>query len=297
MRALHAVAVHGSVAAAATALHVTPSGVSQQLAKLEREAGQRLLEPRGRGVRLTSAGHVLAEHAERILAQVAAARADLDLLREDLIGPVHVGAIPTTVHALLPRALATLAVQHPRLTVNLAEGEAEQTLPRVAGGDLDLAVIESWDDLPTTFPDSTARAALFSDIADLALPVSHRLAHRKVVDLSEVDDIPWVGWTAGSGCHEWLLQVLRGQGMRPQVSCTVAGYPTQLALVAGNLVAALVPRLAREVVPDGVRILATRPVLRRTIYAVWRADAEHGAIRACVDALRAASEKVSAATT
>ncbi|HEV7629286.1 MAG TPA: LysR family transcriptional regulator, partial [Streptomyces sp.] len=53
LRALHAVAVHGSVARAALALHVTPSGVSQQLAKLERESGHRLLEPHGRSVRLT----------------------------------------------------------------------------------------------------------------------------------------------------------------------------------------------------------------------------------------------------
>ncbi len=204
MRALHAVATHGSVAAAAEALHVTPSGVSQQLAKLEREAGQALLEPRGRGVRLTKAGQVLAGHAERILAQVAEAKADLELLREDVIGPLRIGAIPTTVHALLPPALATLAAQHPRLAVTLHEGEAEQTMPRVLVGDLDVAVLESWNDRPTVIPPSTTRVALLSDVADLALPAGHRLAHRKAVDLSEVDDLPWIGWTAGSGCHEWL---------------------------------------------------------------------------------------------
>ena len=82
-------------------------------------AGQPLLEPRGRGVRLTKAGQVLAGHAERILAQVADAKADLELLREDVIGPLRIGAIPTTVHALLPPALATLAERHPRLEVTL----------------------------------------------------------------------------------------------------------------------------------------------------------------------------------
>jgi len=119
------------------------------------------------------------------------------------------------------------------------------------------------------------------------------LAHRKVVDLSEVDDIPWVGWSAGSTCHEWLVQALRTQGVEPRISCTVAGYPTQLALVAGKLVAALVPRLARDVVPEGVRIVATRPTLGRTIYAVWRAvDDDRGAVMACVEALHAASGQV-----
>jgi len=296
MRALHAVATHGSVAAAAESLHVTPSGVSQQLAKLEREAGQRLLEPRGRGVRLTKAGQVLAGHAERILAQVAAAKADLELLREDVIGPLRIGAIPTTVHALLPPALATLAAQHPRLAVTLHEGEAEQTLPRVLAGDLDVAVLESWTDHPTVIPPSAARIALFSDVADLALPSGHRLAHRKTVDLSEVDDLPWIGWSAGSNCHEWLVRVLRKQRLEPRISCAVGGYPTQLALVAGNIGAALVPRLARDRLPEGVRILTTRPALSRTIYAACRAGEEdRGAVRACLDALRAASARFESA--
>jgi DNA-binding transcriptional LysR family regulator len=292
MRALHAVATHGTVAAAASALHVTPSGVSQQLGKLEREAGQRLLEPHGRSVRLTTAGHVLARHAELILAQVEQARADLELLREDVTGTVRVGAIPTTVHALLPPALALLRDRHPGLAVALEEGEAEATLPRLVRGDLDVAVLDSWEHRPVAVPPSTSRTTLLHDVADLVLPASHRLAHRKVVDLAEVDDVPWIGWSAGSGCLAWLAHVLRDHGAGARITCTIGNYPTQLALVAGNVGAAVVPRLGRDSVPDGVRVLATRPALNRTIDVVTRAeDDERGAIRACVDALTAASDR------
>lgn len=291
MRALHAVATHGTVAAAASALHLTPSGVSQQLAKLEREAGQRLLEPHGRSVRLTTAGHVLVRHAERILAQVEQARADLERLRDDVTGTVRVGAIPTTAHALLPPALALLRDRHPDLVVTLEEGEAEETLPRLVDGSLDVAVLDSWEHRPVAVPPTTSRTTLLHDVADLALPASHRLAHRKVVDLAEVDDIAWIGWSAGSGCLDWLTHVLRRHGLDARVSCTIGNYPTQLALVAGNVGAAAVPRLGRDSVPDGVRILATRPVLNRTIHAVTRAeDDDRGAIRACVDALTAVSD-------
>ncbi|GAA1345865.1 LysR family transcriptional regulator [Saccharothrix algeriensis] len=292
MRALHAVATHGTVAAAATALHITPSGVSQQLAKLEREAGQRLLEPHGRTVRLTTAGHLLAGHAAGILARVEKARSDLELLREDITGPLRVGAIPTTVHALLPPVLAALRAQHPGLEVTLHEGEAEETMPQVVDGRLDVAVLESWEHRPTTVPPSTSRTTLLSDVADLALPASHRLAHRKAVDLAEVDDIPWIAWSAGSGCHAWLTHVLRQQGTGTRITCTVGSYPTQLALVAGNVGAAVIPRLGRDSVPDGVRILTTRPALNRTIYAINRAeDDDRGAIRACVDALASAATR------
>ncbi|MFI5606987.1 LysR substrate-binding domain-containing protein [Amycolatopsis sp. NPDC051903] len=295
MRALHAVAQHGSVAAAAAALHVTPSGVSQQLAKLEREAGQALLEPRGRSVRLTRAGRVLAAHAERVLAQLAQARSDLELLNEEVLGPLRIGAIPTTVHALLPPALATLASQHPRLEVTLREGEAEQTIPQIVTGELDIAVAESWADRPTVLPPTVSAITLFSDVADLVLPAGHRLAHRRTVDLAEVDDVPWIAWTAGSGCYEWLVHVLRAQQLEPKISCTVGGYPTQLALVAGNAGAALVPRLARGAPPAGVRILTTRPALSRTIIAICRAGEEQQrGVQAALDALRAASARFGA---
>lgn len=104
--------------------------MSQQLGKLEREAGQPLLEPHGRGVRLTPAGKVLAEHAEVVFAQLAAARSDLDGLRQDIMGPVRIGAISTSLHALLPPALARLAAKHPRVSVRLTEGRRNGWCPR-----------------------------------------------------------------------------------------------------------------------------------------------------------------------
>jgi len=235
---------------------------------------------------------VLARHAERILAQVEQARVDLELLREDVTGTVRVGAIPTTLHALLPPALALLRDRHQGLAVALEEGEAEETLPRIVAGGLDVAVLDSWEHRPAVVPPTTSRTTLLHDVADLALPASHRLAHRKVVDLAEVDDIPWIGWSAGSGCLDWLAHVLRHHGAGARISCAIGNYPTQLALVAGNVGAAVVPRLGRDSVPDGVRVLATRPALNRVIYAVTRSeDGDRGVVRACVDALTAASER------
>ncbi|MEU4746319.1 LysR substrate-binding domain-containing protein, partial [Actinosynnema sp. NPDC023658] len=228
---------------------------------------------------------------ERHQTHVEQARADLELLREDVTGAVRLGAIPTTVHALLPPALALLRDRHPALAVTLEEGEAEQTLPRVVDGSLDVAVLESWEHRPVALPPTTSRTTLLHDVADLVLPSSHRLAHRKVVDLAEVDDIGWIGWSTGSGCLDWLTHVLRRHGVDARITCTIGNYPTQLALVAGNVGAAVVPRLGRDSVPDGVRVVATRPALNRTIHVVTRSeDDDRGSIRACVDALTAASE-------
>ncbi|WP_192764475.1 LysR family transcriptional regulator [Actinomadura algeriensis] len=294
LRALHALSVHGTIAAAAEALHVTPSGVSQQLAKLERETGHRLLEPRGRGVRLTGAGHVLAGHAARVLAQLAAARADLDGLREDAVGPVRLGSFVTAARSVLPPALIALRERHPRLSPTLREGEAETVLPALVRGDIDVAVVESWDTLPTPIPATVSRLLLSSDVIDLALPAGHPLARRRSVDLAELRGMRWAAWTAGGICEGQLLQTLREHEADPVIVCNVADYPTQLAFVAADLAAALIPRLGRDPVPGGVRMLATRPVVRRGIYAAWRTDADRPAVRACVEALRAVAERLAA---
>ena len=282
LRALDALATRGSVAGAAGALHLTPSAVSQQLAKLEREAGAALTEPVGRGLRLTPAGRMLAEHAAEILARVAAARLDLDRLRDQVVGELRVGAIPTSVHALAPATLARLRAAHPDLRVVLADGEAEETLPAVLAGDLDLAVVENWEGLPAPIPPGTSRARLCEDVIDLLLPADHRLAGPGPVALADVDDLDWVADGSATRAQNWLLQTLRAQGLEPRVTCGVRGFGMHVELVAGVGVAALVPRLARPPLPAGVVSATTTPLLRRSIDAVWRTDRGTPAVRAAV---------------
>jgi DNA-binding transcriptional LysR family regulator len=297
LRALDALATRGSVAGAASALHLTPSAVSQQLAKLERDAGAALTEPAGRGLRLTPAGRMLAEHAADILARVAAARLDLDRLRDEVVGELRIGAIPTSVQALAPAALARLRAAHPDLRVALADGEAEETLPAVLAGDLDLAVVENWDGLPAPIPSGTSRARLCEDLIDLLLPAGHALAGAGPVALGDVDDVDWVADGNGTRAYTWLLQTLRAQGLDPRVTCRVRGFGMHVELVAGVGLAALVPRLARPTPPPGVAVVATEPVLRRSIDAVWRTDRGTPAVRATVDTFRAvAAERDAAAT-
>ncbi|GGV28048.1 LysR family transcriptional regulator [Actinomadura cremea] len=292
LRALHAVSVHGTIAAAAEALHVTPSGVSQQLGKLEREIGHRLLEPRGRGVRLTRAGHVLAGHAARVLAQVSAAQAELDGLREDVVGPVRMGSVVTAARSVLPPALTLLRERCPGLSPTLRQGEAHEILSALVRGDLDVAMVESWDTAPTPIPASVSLLPLSSDVVDLALPDGHPLARRRSVGLAELAGTRWAAWAAGGTCERQLVHTLREHNADPVIACNIADHPTQLAFVAAGLTAALVPRLGRDPVPDGVRILATRPVIRQKIHAAWRTDADRPAVRACVEALRAVAERL-----
>src|SRR6267142_6153986 len=138
LRCLHAVATHGSVTRAAAELHLTASAVSQQLSKLEEELGQRLLEPKGRGIRLTEPALMLAGHATAVLAQLERARADLEATQTAVHGSLRLGIFPTAARGIAPRALASLRREHARLEVEMQELEPTDSIGMLLRGDLDV---------------------------------------------------------------------------------------------------------------------------------------------------------------
>ncbi|MFJ9622887.1 LysR family transcriptional regulator [Streptomyces sp. NPDC101181] len=290
LRTLDALARHGSVSRAAEGLHVTTSAVSQQLAKLEREVGQQLLARNGRGVRLTDAGSLLADHAARILSQVELAQSDIEAQRGEVVGEVRISAFPTAARGLFPATLTTLRADHPELTVRTRELEPAQSVLAVLRGDVDLAVVLDWSNKRLPVPGELTRAELLDDATDIAVPAGHRLADRAEVDLEDFADDAWVSWPEGEFCYEWLMFTLRSRGVEPRIAHLAGEHHTQLALIAAGAGVCVAPRLGRGPVPDGVRLVPVRQTMRRHVHAVWRADADRRpSIRAAVAALRSAA--------
>ncbi|MER7111363.1 LysR family transcriptional regulator [Streptomyces sp. NPDC000229] len=293
LRTLDALARHGSVSGAADGLHVTTSAVSQQLSKLEREVGQQLVAKNGRGVRLTDAGLLLADHAARILSQVELAQADIEAQRGQVVGEVRLAGFPTAARGLFPAAIRTLRRDHPDLTVRTSELEPEHGIRQVMRGDMDLAVVLDWSNKRLPVPAGLARAELLDDAADVALPVDHPLAGRAELDLDELADEDWVSWPEGEFCYEWLMFTLRSKGIEPRIAHLAGEHHTQLALIQAGLGVCVTPRLGRGVVPEGVVLVPVRHKMRRHIYAVWRTDADRRpSIRAAVEALREVGRSV-----
>ncbi|MEU5770609.1 LysR family transcriptional regulator [Streptomyces asoensis] len=293
LRTLDALARHGSVSGAALGLHITTSAVSQQMAKLEREVGQQLLAKHGRGVRLTDAGRLLADHASRILSQVELAQADLEAQRGQVAGELRLSAFPTAARGLFPVALAELRKAHPGLRLRTCELEPERGVAGVVRGDLDLAVVLDWYNKPMPVPDGLVKAPVLDDPADVAMPARHPLAGRAEVDLGEFAEDEWITWGEGEFCHEWLMFTLRSRGVEPIVGHRAAETHTQLGLVAAGLGVCIAPLLGRHPVPEGVVTVPLRQRVRRHVYVVWRADADRRpSIRAAVEALEAAGRSV-----
>jgi DNA-binding transcriptional LysR family regulator len=283
LRALHAVASYGTVLAAGDALHCTPSAVSQQLAKLERETGTTLVEKDGRRLRLTEAGRMLADHAERMLASVDEAEAALAAHRDTVTGRLTVAAFATACRALLPYALHRLAGDHPQLATGLIEVNPHEGVDMLRRGHVDLAVLDDWPEVALRFPAGIAHAEIGRDVVDLVVPSGHRFAGGKPVRLAQTRDERWITAPAGDVCHEWLVRVL--PGVRPDFH--VGEFETQLTLVAAGLGVAFLPRLARPSLPAGVCVVPVRPTPARRVVVAWRdASGARPAIGAALQALR-----------
>jgi DNA-binding transcriptional LysR family regulator len=273
LRALHAVFVHGSVGAAAAALGYTPSAVSQQIAKLERETRTALLEREGRGVRLTPEAHQLVATAEELLAIVERAETALERRRGIPAGRLTIAAFASAARGLMPGVLADLAARHPALDARLSEADPHLTVGMVAKGAVDLAVVHDWDIAPLPVPPGVEQAVIGEDRCTLLVPEGHPFAGRERVRREERGGERWVCQPPGRVCHDWLVRTLRAAGYEPDIVHQADENPTLVALVAAGLGVTVIPRLGRGPLPAGVAEVPLAPTPVRRLYALWRTGA------------------------
>ncbi|ASR37195.1 LysR family transcriptional regulator [Prauserella marina] len=286
LRVLHAVSTTGSVVGAAKTLHVTTSAVSQQMARLEREVGQRLVERNGRGVRLTETGRLLAGEAAELMARVERVEAGLAAHRGAVAGRLDVAAFATAARGLFPGVLRELRSRYPELRVSLTEREPHEAIPALVRSQLDLVVVQDWVGDALSVPKGLSRVPLLHDRLDVALPAGHPLAGRDTVGLGELADEEWIAWSEGEICHDWLVRTLSHAGTRPRFAHTASEHSTQLALVEAGLGIAVIPRLGRESGSGSVRFAAIEPAPVRQVFALYRdSTAAKPAIAATVDEL------------
>ena len=272
LRLLKEFAERGTIVAAAAALGYTPSAVSQQLATLEREAGVALLDRTARTAELTDSGRRLAAHAERILALVEEAEADL--AGREPSGRVAVTAFATAAVAFAP-ALARSVRAHAGLTLLLRQAAPAEGLRQVRTGEADIALIDDWSGRA---PGSDRGALRFRHLLDdplvLVVPRAHPAASPgEPVDLRQLLGEPWLAAPAGEPSRQAVDRLLAGAGGAPPAPWEFEGLATILSLVARGIGIAALPRL---VLAAGERRVAVRELPAgapaRSVYAVARAS-------------------------
>jgi DNA-binding transcriptional LysR family regulator len=258
---LRAVADAGGVLAAASVLHLTPSAVSQHIARLEAEAGVTLLDRSRLGGRraagLTAAGRLLADHAGRLAEVLAAADRDLAELTGQVAGPAVVGAFPTAIRHLAVPAAGAVADSHPAVAVRIHQIEPEPGLAALRAGALDLLITETDAAVPPAQRRGVTATWLLDDPYQIAVPASWG----PVAGIDALLSRAWVDGPPGSASRRVLdrISVHYGQPLHRAHECLE--FPAALAIVGAGLAVAAVPMLALTAADRaGVRIVGA-PVL------------------------------------
>jgi DNA-binding transcriptional LysR family regulator len=283
-------AAQGTIARAAEALAFTPSAVSQQLARLQREAGVELFRKVGRRLELTDAGRTLVARADELLARVEEIEAELAVRAGEVRGIVRVGAFQTAASALVIPAMALLAERHPDVRVELLETDAETSLPLLERGALDVAIAEEYEHAPRPRVAALHRRYLEPDHLVLALPAGHPAAAGGdgPVALASLDAAAWAAPRGDTAYGAMFVRLCRSAGrFEPDIRHRVGEMQMLLDLVAAGNVAAVVPALGQ---PEREPRVAVRPIAEgpftRALYVSTRAsDGRRPATAAVVDSI------------
>lgn len=292
LRVLHEVAAHGSFSAAAHALTLTQSAVSQHVAALEREVGQRLVERGTRPVELTEAGYVLTRHATGIFARLDGAEQELEEIAGRRHGRLRFGTFPTALATLMPPAFERFGRLHPEVTLTVVDDHLQQLVPRLEAGELDLALIYDNEALPEISARDLERIPLADDPFRAVLPAGHRLARlRRPLELSDLSGETWIGGAPTSAWYRITTHACRRAGFTPRASFASDDYIAVQALVAAGLGVSLIPGLAVAHPLPGVevRTLASGAPVRRISAARPRDGYRGSPVTAMLDSLRAAA--------
>ncbi|PPK92497.1 DNA-binding transcriptional LysR family regulator [Kineococcus xinjiangensis] len=276
LRALRSVAALGTLARAAEELGFTASAISQQIKRLEREVGVPVLAPAGRGVVLTPAGRAIVESAPEVFqALERCAEAARSASRGAPRGTLVVAAFSTAIRGLLAPTVGHLSTRCPDLRVDIVEQDPDHALRSVATGAADLALVHDADGLPAVLPGSLTQRHVHTDAGDVVMRREHPLAQREeALTGNDLAGHAWVTSPPGTVCHQWFRRLVADVSGEPDVRHLIDDFSTQLSLVAVSGVIALIPRLARPPLHDGLVARPLRRPPKREVHAAWRRSAD-----------------------
>lgn len=262
LRVIDALSRLGSVTAAAKELHYTQPTVSHHLARLEAETGAQLLQRAGRGIRLTSAGQLLASRAAEILGRIDAADAELSAHVGLSAGRVRLASFSSVIGSLIPRAVATLTDRHPGLGIDLIDTQPPEALALLRTGKIDIAIIFRYNDTEPE-PDGVRLHHLLDDPLYL-------LSTGPGQTLSTLRDATWI---AGCDrCRVHLLSMCAAQGFEPRIGYTSDDMVVMQALVVAGLGVTTSPGLALRAHRAKGIVATELPESHQHIYAATYGD-------------------------
>lgn len=282
----HAVASRGNLSRAADDLFTSQPSVSKQLRLLEDSLGVKLLDRLPRGVALTDAGRILAEHAREIFAHRDRAVRDLDDLAGLGRGRLSIAASRTVGSYLLPTILSKYSALHPAIVLEVRVTNTQRSIEMVRQGGAEIALVEG----PVEADEVVGEVFGSDELVVVAAP-GHPLAGRKhPVRLERILSERLMAREAGSGTRDILDRELARRNLTWKPSLEVESAEAIKRFVAAGLGIGVLSDLAvAHELEDGdlARIRVEGLALKRDLSVVRSktksVSAACAAFRACMD--------------
>jgi DNA-binding transcriptional LysR family regulator len=265
-----AVAEEANFTRAAERVHISQSGVSAQVRRLEQELGATLIDRSGRTATLTAAGEAALDHAREALGAATAVRQAVDDVSGVLRGRLDVGMVSGCTITPLFDALAAFGAAHPGIEMSLIEDGSDRLTARVRAGEVDVALIGAAGHTPEGLEAFT----IVSERLVAAAPPGHPLAEPgHTCTLSEVTAYPLVCMPSGTGVRSVLDAACARRELVPQIAL-VASAPDAVADLAQRGLGVAILSESMAAVQDGR--LQTLPIadvdIASILALVWRSE-------------------------
>ena len=264
----------GTITLAAARTGRTPPAISQQLARLEAEVGAALVERHAHGARLTRLGTRLAEHADRITAELREAHDDASRHLREHRDRLRLGAFPSAGLALLPDALAALRHRHPDAELSVVDLGPTDGMTLVAEHQLDLALIGEYAEA-LDVPSAIELVPLLQDPLHAVLPADHPHANTPTPRLADFAPDAWACAPKTLPNRRQLEKAARTRNFTPRVPFEPESYAVAESLVSAGVAVAFIPRIAVGARAGTHHRRLADPELFRRIYAAIPTNTQH----------------------
>jgi DNA-binding transcriptional LysR family regulator len=209
LRNMLAVIEEGSLGKAAQHLNISQPALTKSIQRLEEHLGVRLFDREARGMKPTFYAESLRGYAKAACIGMAEAEAQIAALRDGTEGIITVAGPPFVMSELLPKVLAQLALERPKLQVHLVS-QNRNLFTDLLDGKFSLAVAMLYDEMPKQ---GLAKRWLFDDRLVLAMRPDHPLAKRRKIAAQDLVDQNWVFPDSETWSHRRLKLYFEQQGL------------------------------------------------------------------------------------
>lgn len=288
LRALRAVAEHGSVLRAAVSLQWSQPTVTHHLRGLSRVLGAEVVMSGPDGTRLSPAGEAMLPHALAILDRSERAVDEVAALLSSGRRRIAIGVFPSAGARLLPQVVRSL--REAGFVPDVTEAELDPLMADLVGLRLDAAIVYDAPGRPAVVPPGFRMVQVRRERLSVIVPSSHPLAGRSGVSLADLRDESWVAGAVESDPVDAALAGAAEQaGFRPRIAIRSDDYAVVAAYVAAGFGVALVPELALPTHLDDVTAVALgNHAFERRIFLVTSPSVDPAARSALEESLRTA---------